>query len=107
MRGYYKDPEKTEKLCVSLAVLDGFSLRLRQDRGRRFHDLLGRGSMCINTAGEKVFPEEVEEALKATPLCGIVCWEFLTKNLGESVALASCTNEEFSESELIDHCRTR
>ena len=27
--------------------------------------LLGRGSVCINTGGEKVFPEEVEEALKA------------------------------------------
>jgi fatty-acyl-CoA synthase len=26
--------------------------------------LLGRGSVCINTGGEKVFPEEVEEALK-------------------------------------------
>ena len=26
--------------------------------------LLGRGSMCINTAGEKVFPEEVEEVIK-------------------------------------------
>jgi acyl-CoA synthetase (AMP-forming)/AMP-acid ligase II len=29
--------------------------------------LLGRGSVCINTAGEKVFPEEVEEALKTHP----------------------------------------
>ena len=29
--------------------------------------LLGRGSACINTAGEKVFPEEVEEALKTHP----------------------------------------
>ncbi|MBS0411252.1 MAG: acyl-CoA synthetase, partial [Proteobacteria bacterium] len=29
--------------------------------------LLGRGSVCINTGGEKVFPEEVEEALKAHP----------------------------------------
>ena len=29
--------------------------------------LLGRGSSCINTAGEKVFPEEVEEALKTHP----------------------------------------
>jgi len=29
--------------------------------------LLGRGSNCINTAGEKVYPEEVEEALKAHP----------------------------------------
>src|SRR3546814_13321959 len=29
--------------------------------------LLGRGSSCINTAGEKVYPEEVEEVLKAAP----------------------------------------
>ena len=29
--------------------------------------LLGRGSVCINTGGEKVFPEEVESALKAHP----------------------------------------
>lgn len=29
--------------------------------------LLGRGSVCINTAGEKVYPEEVEEALKTHP----------------------------------------
>ena len=29
--------------------------------------LLGRGSVCINTGGEKVFPEEVEELLKAQP----------------------------------------
>ena len=30
-------------------------------------NLLGRGSVCINTGGEKVFPEEVEEALKRHP----------------------------------------
>ena len=30
-------------------------------------NLLGRGSVCINTGGEKVFPEEVEEALKQHP----------------------------------------
>ena len=30
-------------------------------------ELLGRGSQCINTGGEKVFPEEVEEAIKAVP----------------------------------------
>ena len=29
--------------------------------------MLGRGSLCINTGGEKVFPEEVEAALKAHP----------------------------------------
>lgn len=30
--------------------------------------LLGRGSVCINTAGEKVYPEEIEEALKTHPV---------------------------------------
>ncbi|MDH5306165.1 MAG: hypothetical protein OEW02_03195, partial [Myxococcales bacterium] len=29
--------------------------------------LLGRGSLCINTGGEKVYPEEVEESLKRHP----------------------------------------
>src|SRR3546814_8001820 len=32
--------------------------------------LLGRGSVCINTAGEKVYPEEVEEILKTHPAIG-------------------------------------
>ena len=35
--------------------------------------LLGRGSQCINTAGEKVFPEEVEEALKTHPAVADAC----------------------------------
>jgi len=30
-------------------------------------NLLGRGSVCINTGGEKVYPEEIEEVLKAHP----------------------------------------
>ena len=42
--------------------------RLRHGRGRRHRSrLLGRGSVCINTGGEKVFPEEVEEVLKTAP----------------------------------------
>jgi acyl-CoA synthetase (AMP-forming)/AMP-acid ligase II len=31
--------------------------------------LLGRGSMCINSGGEKIFPEEVEAAIKSHPDC--------------------------------------
>jgi fatty-acyl-CoA synthase len=62
---YYKDPEKSAK---TFKVINGerFSIPgdlafLEADGSIKF---LGRGSNCINTAGEKVFPEEVEEALK-------------------------------------------
>ncbi len=41
--------------------------RLGRGEPRRHAQLLGRGSVCINTGGEKVFPEEVEEVLKTHP----------------------------------------
>src|SRR4029453_15201105 len=66
--GYYKDPEKSAKTFPTIAgvrysipgdwciVVAGGPLTL-----------LGRGSACINSAGEKIYPEEVEEALKTHP----------------------------------------
>jgi len=64
-RGYYKDPEKTAK---TFPVIDGVRYSMPGDWVRVEADgslvLLGRGSVCINTAGEKVYPEEVEEVLK-------------------------------------------
>lgn len=63
--GYYKDPEKTAK---TFRVIDGKRYSIPGDWATVEADgtllLLGRGSVCINTGGEKVFPEEVEEALK-------------------------------------------
>ena len=63
--GYYKDQEKTDKTFI---VIDGIRYSIPGDWVRVEDDgsltLLGRGSNCINTAGEKVYPEEVEEALK-------------------------------------------
>lgn len=63
--GYYKDQEKTDK---TFKVINGVRYSIPGDWVRVEHGgaltLLGRGSNCINTAGEKVFPEEVEEALK-------------------------------------------
>ena len=63
--GYYKDPEKTEK---TFPTIDGVRYSIPGDWCTVEADgtltLLGRGSVCINTAGEKVYPEEVEEALK-------------------------------------------
>ncbi|MFF3247860.1 acyl-CoA synthetase [Streptomyces sp. NPDC002870] len=66
--GYYNDPEKTAETFF----------RRRDERWVLLGDMatvdeegivtvLGRGSQCINTGGEKVYPEEVEQALKSHP----------------------------------------
>jgi acyl-CoA synthetase (AMP-forming)/AMP-acid ligase II len=63
--GYYKDPEKTAKTFRTFEgrrwAVPGDFATVDADGTMR---LLGRGSQVINTGGEKVFPEEVEEALK-------------------------------------------
>jgi len=63
--GYYKDDVKT---AATFRMIDGERYSVPGDWALRNGDgtltLLGRGSQCINTAGEKVFPEEVEEVLK-------------------------------------------
>src|SRR5207244_3687642 len=69
--GYYKDEEKSARTFVEL---DGARYSVPGDYATVEADgtltLLGRGSMCINTGGEKVFPEEVEEVLKTHPSIG-------------------------------------
>ncbi|WP_019872495.1 acyl-CoA synthetase [Salinispora oceanensis] len=66
--GYYKDPVKTAALLIEV---EGVRYALPGDLARLEVDgtitLLGRGSTCVNTGGEKVFPEEVEGALKTHP----------------------------------------
>jgi acyl-CoA synthetase (AMP-forming)/AMP-acid ligase II len=63
--GYYKDEVKS---AATFPVIDGVRYSLPGDFAQVEPDgtitLLGRGSVCINTGGEKVFPEEVEEVLK-------------------------------------------
>ncbi len=67
-QGYYKDPEKSDQ---TFKVIEGVRWSVPGDWAEVNTDgtltLLGRGSVCINTGGEKVFPEEVEEALKRHP----------------------------------------
>jgi fatty-acyl-CoA synthase len=64
--GYYKDPEATAKTFVECEAgrfsVPGDWAEVNED-GLTL-TLLGRGSVCINTGGEKVFPEEVEEVIK-------------------------------------------
>jgi fatty-acyl-CoA synthase len=63
--GYYKDEEKSDR---TFKVVDGVRYSIPGDFAQVDADgtihLLGRGSVCINSGGEKIFPEEVEEALK-------------------------------------------
>ncbi len=66
--GYYKDEEKTAR---TFKMFEGQRWSVPGDWAEPHEDgtltLLGRGSQCINTGGEKVFPEEVEESLKRHP----------------------------------------
>jgi fatty-acyl-CoA synthase len=66
--GYHKDPKKSAE---TFPVIRGVRYSMPGDwctvEGDGTLTLLGRGSVCINTAGEKVYPEEVEEALKTHP----------------------------------------
>ena len=72
--GYYKDPEKTAERFKEFKgqrwVVPGDFATVEPDGRITF---LGRGSKCINTGGEKVFPEEVEEILEGADgkPCGI------------------------------------
>lgn len=64
--GYYKDPKKTAETFVEIdgqrCVLIGDIARLEDDGSIT---MFGRNSQCINTGGEKVFTEEVEEAVRS------------------------------------------
>jgi 3-oxocholest-4-en-26-oate---CoA ligase len=66
--GYYKDPEATARV---FRLIDNVRYSIAGDMALVERDgtitVLGRGVTCINTGGEKVFPEEVEEILKTHP----------------------------------------
>ena len=66
--GYYKDPEKS---AGTFRTFDGKRYSVPGDWAKVAADgtieLLGRGSVSINSGGEKIFPEEVEEAVKKHP----------------------------------------
>ncbi len=110
MMGYYKDPEKTAKTVRTINgerwVFPGDFATIEADGTLT---LLGRGSMCINTAGEKVFPEEVEEAMKSNDAvedCLVV--GVPDERFGEKVvAVVSRKDEGVGETDLITHCKDK
>jgi acyl-CoA synthetase (AMP-forming)/AMP-acid ligase II len=66
--GYYNDPEKTARTFREIDgvrwVFPGDMAMIEEDGTMHF---LGRGSICINSGGEKIYPEEVENAIKTHP----------------------------------------
>jgi len=107
--GYYKDAEKTAK---TFRTIDGVRYSIPGDWCIAEADgtmtLLGRGSACINTAGEKVFPEEVEEALKRHPdVIDALVIGLPDPKWGQSVnaVVVLRPDTEFDEAVLISHVR--
>ena len=107
--GYYKDPEKS---ATTFREIDGVRYSFPGDYATVESDgtvtLLGRGSNCINTAGEKVYPEEVEEIAKRHPAiedCLVV--GVPDRRFGHRiVAVVSCVEgQTVAERDLIDFSR--
>jgi acyl-CoA synthetase (AMP-forming)/AMP-acid ligase II len=109
--GYYKDPAKT---AATFIEVDGRRFSVPGDVARLELDgtmtLLGRGSQCINSGGEKIFPEEVESALKAHPkVFDVLVVGVPDDRWGQKVAavVQPRPGEVPTLDELADHCRTR
>ncbi|MFZ0668312.1 MAG: AMP-binding protein [Acidimicrobiales bacterium] len=108
--GYYKDPEKSSDTFITLR---GQRYAVAGDWATVDADemitLLGRGSNCINTAGEKVYPEEVEEALKrATGVRDAAVVGLPDERFGQVVigVVELEPGTEFDEIALISHVKT-
>ena len=109
--GYYKDEEKTARTFI---VYDGVRWSIPGDYATVEADgsiaLLGRGSVCINTGGEKVFPEEVEEALKSHPeVRDAVCVGVPDTRFGEAITamVEPADGQSPAEAELISWVKER
>ncbi|EHB58843.1 o-succinylbenzoate--CoA ligase [Mycolicibacterium rhodesiae JS60] len=86
-------------------ALTGDFAHLDADGGLR---LLGRGSQCINTGGEKVFPEEVEEVVRAHPaVMDAVVIGAADPKWGQRVTaiVATAAGRSITSAELRAHCR--
>ena len=109
--GYLNDPEKTAE---TFRVFDGVRYSVPGDYGSVDADgtirLLGRGSACINTGGEKVYPEEVELVLRQHPGVGdCVVVGVADERFGERVvALVQAeAGAQLAEADLDAWCRAR
>ena len=107
--GYYKDEKKSAE---TFKEVNGIRYSFPGDYAKLEHDgtitLLGRGSNCINSAGEKIYPEEVEEAIKRNVEvfdCLVVGLE--DQKFGQKVvAVVSVEkNKQINEADLVESTR--
>lgn len=106
---YYGDPEATARTFITIArrrwVHTGDMAQVTPDGLIR---VLGRGSNCINTGGEKVFPEEVEQVLKSHPqVMDALVVALPDERFGSAVAAVVATKNDtlISTERLAGHCR--
>ncbi|MGI8754434.1 MAG: acyl-CoA synthetase [Acidimicrobiales bacterium] len=109
--GYYKDPDKT---AATFLTVGGNRYSIPGDFATVEADgtitLLGRGSVCINTGGEKVFPEEVEEIVKTHPdVHDAVAVGVPDEKFGEAITamVEMAPDTELDETAIIAHVKTR
>jgi fatty-acyl-CoA synthase len=112
--GYYKDEVKT---AATFRTIDGTRYSVPGDYAEVRQDgsiqLLGRGSVVINTGGEKVYPEEVEEAVKTTDgVLDAVAVGIPDDRFGEEVVAVvelapGSSPDSTSEKAIIDHVKAR
>jgi acyl-CoA synthetase (AMP-forming)/AMP-acid ligase II len=107
--GYYKDEGKTKE---SFVEIDGERWVLLGDMATVEADgtiaILGRGAVCINTGGEKVYPEEVEAVLKSHPaVYDAVVAGVPDDRFGQRVTavVQPRADAQPAANELIEHCR--
>jgi fatty-acyl-CoA synthase len=108
--GYFKDPDKTAR---TFRTIDGVRYSFPGDLAQVAADgtliLLGRGSQVINSGGEKIFPEEVEEAVKRVPGvrdCLVVGVD--DERFGQAVtAVTSTDGTAVDEADVIAHVKTQ
>ena len=106
--GYFKDAEKTAR---TFPVIDGARYAVPGDHAKIAPDssiiVLGRGSVSINSGGEKIMPEEVEQALKHHPsVYDAVVVGTPHERFGQQVTavVQARVGEIPSEQELVDFC---
>jgi fatty-acyl-CoA synthase len=112
--GYYKDEAKT---AATFRTIDGTRYSVPGDFAEVGEDgsihLLGRGSVCINTGGEKVYPEEVEEAVKTIEsVLDSVVVGIPNDRFGEEIVAVVQLNEDVSEGSIeadtvIEHVKSK
>ena len=107
--GYHGDPDKT---AATFRVIDGERHVVLGDFATVADDgtvtFMGRGSTCINTGGEKVYPEEVEDVLRDHPSvsdCYVV--GVPDDTYGEAVTAVVLASRPVADDELVAHVRSR